>query len=291
VGSPGRSQTGETQARCSIRLARRLGGRLVFLHEDPAANLEEFPAQAIGRQRVEVPILIMKYRLLQSPLRQFRFWRDYLRFSRMADERPALSKLYPILDDADQPAGALGAYFYQAVWAARLILSHRPATHVDVGSQLFYVGMLSTAVPVTFLDLRPVNLRLPGLTCQQGTLLAMPFPDASVQSLSCLHVVEHVGLGRYGDVINPEGTRLALGELVRVLAPGGFLYVSAPIGRPHVRFNAHRVLAPEKIVEWCGPLRLASFAAVDSDGNYLPSADRRDFEGSPESYGFYQFTR
>lgn len=248
-------------------------------------------AQVIGGEGWRSLRRFMKYKFLKNPVRQFRFWRDYLRFSRMAGERPALGKLYPILDDAEQPAGALGAYFFQAVWAARLIISQRPPAHVDVGSQLFYVGMLSAVVPVTFIDLRPIELSLPGLSYKQGNLLEMPFADQSVPSLSCLHVVEHIGLGRYGDPINPEGTRLALRELTRVLAPGGILYVSAPIGRPHIRFNAHRVLAPGQIVEWCAPLQLAEFAAVDSRGNYLPSARPQDFNEAPESCGFYKLTR
>ena len=209
----------------------------------------------------------------------------------MAGERPPLKRLYPILNEADQPAGDLGVYFYQAVWAARQIADSRPARHVDVGSHLFYVGMLSAIVPVTFVDIRPTRLDLPGFRFQQGSLLDLPFPDHSLMSLSCLHVVEHVGLGRYGDLINPDGTQLALKELARVLAVGGAFYLSAPIGRPHIRFNAHRVLAASWILEWCRPLELVAFAAVDARGAYHPVAGVRDYDDAPECYGFFRLTR
>lgn len=233
----------------------------------------------------------MKYDFFQNPRRQLRFWRDYFRFSRLAGERPPLKKLYPILNEADRSAGDLGVYFYQAVWATQQIATARPGRHVDVGSHLFYVGILSTVVPVTFVDIRPVRLDLPGFMFQQGSLLELPFPDKGLASVSCLHVVEHVGLGRYGDPINPDGTRLALSELTRVLAPGGILYLSAPIGRPHIRFNAHRVLAASWILEWCRPLELVAFAAVDARGVYHPVAAVRDYDDAPESYGFFRLTR
>ena len=151
--------------------------------------------------------------------------------------------------------------------------------------------MLSVIVPVTFVDIRPLRLDLPGFEFKQGSLLELPYPDQSLASLSCLHVVEHVGLGRYGDPINPDGTRLALSELTRVLAPGGALYLSAPIGRPHIRFNAHRVLAPRQILDWCRPLELTAAAAVDARGVYHPVAAVRDYEDAPESYGFFRLTR
>src|SRR2546430_12288402 len=53
------------------------------------------------------------------------------------------------------------------------------------------------------------------------TLFRSPFGDLELSSVSCLHVAEHIGLGRYGDAIDPLGTRKAIGELARVLAVDG----------------------------------------------------------------------
>jgi SAM-dependent methyltransferase len=92
------------------------------------------------------------------------------------------------------------------------------------------------------------------------------FADGSVESLSSLHAVEHIGLGRYGDSIDAAGWTKAIREFARVLAPGGRLYFSVPIGRERVEFNSQRVFAPSTIVEASGPLSLASFACVPEDG-------------------------
>ena len=101
----------------------------------------------------------------------------------------------------------------------------------------------------------------------------MPFADGSVRSLSSLHVIEHIGLGRYGDRLDPEGWRSALGELARVLAPGGRLYLSTPVGRERVCFNAHRVFSPMTIVGALTGLKVERFALVDDAGNYVDNAE------------------
>ena len=54
-------------------------------------------------------------------------------------------------------------------------------------------------MPVRFYDYRPADLQLSNLVSDAADLLALPFADASLESVSCMHVVEHVGLGRYGD--------------------------------------------------------------------------------------------
>lgn len=133
------------------------------------------------------------------------------------------------------------------------------------------VNVLSAFVPTEFLDYRPLQVKLSGLTCGSGNLLALNQANDSVHSLSCLHVVEHVGLGRYGDPLDPEGSVRALGELQRVLARRGRLYLSVPVGRERVCFNAHRVFDPGTIVNVLDGLCLVEFSLVDDAGAFHES--------------------
>src|SRR5205085_9848443 len=66
--------------------------------------------------------------------------------------------------------------------------------------------------------------------------------------LSCLHALEHVGVGRYGDQVNPDGFNQGLANLARLLRPNGLLYLSVPIGMPRVEFNAQAVSDPREVV-------------------------------------------
>ena len=77
----------------------------------------------------------------------------------------------------------------------------------------------------------------------------MPYPDRSVEFLTSVCVIEHIGLGRYGDPLDPEGTEKALREISRVIAPGGHFIGSAPVAaEPFVCDNAHRVFTRENIL-------------------------------------------
>jgi len=140
---------------------------------------------------------------------------------------------------------------YQDVWAVSRVLTRRPPWMLDVGGTARYVGMLSLFLPVTFVDIRPSALRLNRLTFVRGDVTALPFEDDSVPMASCLSVIEHIGLGRYGDAIDPNGAEHACGELQRVVEPGGCLLVSAPVGeRVQTHFNMHRLLTPKQIAAW-----------------------------------------
>ena len=56
--------------------------------------------------------------------------------------------------------------------------------------------MVSAFIPVEFYDYRPAELSLSGLEFKHADLTHLPFADNSVESLSCMHVIEHIGLGR-----------------------------------------------------------------------------------------------
>lgn len=196
-----------------------------------------------------------------------RYLRDWRLFSKMGCRVP-LGDTYPCLTDHLSHTPFDPHYFYQAAWLARRLAANSPEKHVDIGSDVRMINVLSAFVPTEFLDYRPLQARLSGLTCGSGNLVALSQPDASIRSLSCLHVVEHVGLGRYGDPLDPEGDHKALGELQRVLAPQGRLYLSLPVGRERVCFNAHRVFDPQTIIASMKSVRLLEFSLVDDNGGY-----------------------
>jgi len=190
-----------------------------------------------------------------------RFWRSYKEYMRLTTThphiQPALDWLYPCIGDDIGETPIEPIYFYQDAWAFERIVQRRPSAHVDVGSHHKFVALLSKVVPVTMVDIRPLSLPLESLHFREGSILDLPFEDGSVSSLSSLCVVEHIGLGRYGEPLDPFGTEKAIAELKRVLAPGGDLYLSVPIDEENrTYFNAHRSFKESYIFEQFEPLKV-----------------------------------
>ncbi|MFZ2831633.1 MAG: DUF268 domain-containing protein, partial [Minisyncoccia bacterium] len=84
----------------------------------------------------------------------------------------------------------------------------------------------------------------------------------SVESLSCMHTVEHVGLGRYGDTIDPEGDIKAASELSRVVSHGGALLFVVPLGKPRIQFNAHRVYSYDMVEDMFPAFDIKEFSLI-----------------------------
>ncbi len=188
-----------------------------------------------------------------------RFWHSYREYKRLAPPhmQPSLDWLYPCLGDDIGETPIEPIYFYQDAWAFERIVQRRPQAHVDVGSHHKFLALLSKVVPVTMVDIRPLSLPLDSLQFRQGSILDLPFEDGSVSSLSSLCVVEHIGLGRYGDPLDPHGTEKAITELKRVLASGGDLYLSVPFDDINrIYFNAHRSFSEAYILELFGSLKV-----------------------------------
>lgn len=106
-----------------------------------------------------------------------------------------------------------------------------------------------------------------------------------------MHVVEHIGLGRYGDPLDPNGDLSAIAELCRVLATGGNLLFVAPVGRPKVCFNAHRIYSFEQVAGYFDGLHIMEFALVDDRGRFEVGADPGRVKDQQWSCGCWWFRK
>jgi hypothetical protein len=220
--------------------------------------------------------------------------RKYQSLNRNDSFRISVQNLFPILSDRGDSAGvAEGHYFHQDLWAARKIFKSAPRRHIDIGSRVDgFVAHLLVFMPVTIIDIRQLDSRIPGLHFVRDNATELSqLPSDSVESLSSLHAAEHFGLGRYSDPIDPAACFKFMNALQRVLAREGNLYFSVPVGHERVEFNAHRIFAPQTIIDNFSPLRLVSFSYVGDDGCLYEDAEPAAAARCDYGCGLFHFTK
>jgi SAM-dependent methyltransferase len=204
-------------------------------------------------QRLRIPLQFFALKKVKSPRFKLR-WRDR----------------WLCLSDATKLTSFDRHYVYHTAWACRILAESRPLEHVDISSSMYFIATASAFVPIRFYDYRPAQLGLSGLTCGKSDLTQLEFEDNSIASLSCMHVVEHVGLGRYGDPLDYDGDLKAVAELSRVLAVGGQLLFVVPIGgEARIQFNAHRIYTYSSVLSMFDGFELLEFALIPDDGSSL----------------------
>jgi SAM-dependent methyltransferase len=217
------------------------------------------------------------------------FYRNRAAYDRL-NRRPTFStasgeRLYRSYDRYAGAGSVPTHYFQQDLWAARRLLKRGVTSHVDVGSRLDgFVAHALTFAEVTFVDIRPLTTHVDRLHFEQGSITSLPFADQSVDSLSSLHVIEHIGLGRYGDPVDPDGHIAAARELARILRPGGELLIGTPVGRERLVFDGHRIFDPHTVVNIFPTLELRDFALVGDD-DMLRERDVSLDDGAQCEYG------
>lgn len=231
-------------------------------------------------------------KFLQGIYGYFWYIRDLINY-KIKDPKAiiSISNLFPILNEKTQYTTFDAHYFYHPIWAFDRIVKNKPQEHVDVASDHKLSGYLSLFMKTTFIDIRPIKTSLKNLYPRSGDVLNLPYKNNSVASLSCLHVVEHIGLGRYGDPIDPKGTEKACKELSRVLAKNGFLYFCLPVGKSKICFNAHRIHTPETIISYFNGLKLLEFSLVDDNGIFHKNCDPKKFNQLDYGCGMFIFTK
>jgi SAM-dependent methyltransferase len=210
------------------------------------------------------------------------------------DERFESGNDYPCLYDKNSKIPFEPHYFYHPAWACRVLQEINPEKHVDISSIMWMSGCLSAFFPIEYYEFQPPDIKLDNFKVSKIDLCDMIFDDLSVSSLSCLHVLEHVGLGRYGDRIDPAGDIKAASELSRVLAHGGhLLFVTVIAESARIEFNAHRVYTHAHVLELFPDLELAEFSLILDDPvrGLIRYADVDLLKGQKFACGCYHFVR
>tara|TARA_R110002096_G_scaffold152824_20_gene316261 strand:- start:14849 stop:15403 length:555 start_codon:yes stop_codon:yes gene_type:complete len=159
-------------------------------------------------------LLVKNIKCIQN---YFEYAQEFKVFLRTHGERFEVLRKdkYPCLYDKTKSTSFDKHYVYHTAWAARRLSALKPVDHTDISSLTYFSTLVSAFIPVSFYDYRPVDIRLGNLTCNHADITALPFKNNSIRSLSCMHVIEHIGLGRYGDVLDVDGDLKAISELIK----------------------------------------------------------------------------
>jgi len=259
----------------------------------------------VRRSGLEKHRVLVKY--AQTVLWSFDYFKDLIKFKKDKKKYSKMntrkefeikkSKCFPLLDDWSSQAGTLSVYFYQDLWAARKIHSSGVQNHFDIGSRVdgFILALLSFT-KVTLLDIRPLDITVDGLEFLQTDATNLDnVPDGSITSLSALCSLEHFGLGRYGDPIDPEACFKAFKAIQRVIGNGGRIYISVPIAKnDSLEFNAHRIFSPETIINEFNQMKLFEFTVVKHGGQIIQNALENTIwhkDSMYDDFGLFEFRK
>lgn len=199
--------------------------------------------------------------------------RDYVSFTKQNGKNNGFEKfnLHPIFGNRFQEGGVLsGHYFHQDLYMAQKIFHAKPSHHMDIGSRTDgFIAHLAVFMEVEIMDIRPISKSVKNIRFIQADLAADSFSLTDhTSSISCLHAIEHFGLGRYGDKIDPDGHLKGLKNIHKCLRKGGVFYFSTPMGDSRIEFNAHRVFSLRQLLDlFRDDYEVISFSYIDDAGD------------------------
>ncbi len=211
----------------------------------------------------------------------YNFNKKYQLFIKNIDQRFLVEKsAKPILNEATSEQYFDRHYVYHTAWASGVLKKTKPKIHYDISSYIYFATITSSFIPIRYYDYRPVKLDLPDIKSFHADLCSLPFKDESIQSLSCMHTVEHIGLGRYGDNLDVKGDIKAVNELKRVLKKEGNLLFVVPVGIPKIIFNLHRIYSYQQVMNFFKDFRLKEFVLIP-DKSYVEKNNAKDMIFNP----------
>lgn len=165
-------------------------------------------------------------------------------------------------------------YTYYTTWFSRILAQTKPKKHVDVGSAFYSLILpLSAFIDIDFYDIRPAPFKIDGLNCIDGDITNLNIAFDSVESISSLSVIEHIGLERYGDNFDPKGDIKAINELIRVCKKNGNIFISLPImNKSFIQYNAHRVYTFDMIKSYFKGCTLHQFSRLNLQNKPISNA-------------------
>lgn len=202
--------------------------------------------------------------------------------------------LYPCLLDRFEPAENVPKhYFWQDLWAAKIIFNLGVQRHYDIGSRLDgFIAHCLTFTKVVMLDIRPLPMEISGLIFQEANCMDMTqIPNSSIMSLSSLHAVEHFGLGRYGDPIDPLGHEKAIKEMQRVVDHNGHILFSVPIGNQRLEFDGHRIFDCYEVIRLFNECDLLEFSYINDSNAYYENISIEDCPALNFGCGLFHFKK
>lgn len=188
-----------------------------------------------------------------------------------------ITRNYACLTDRFDKSGALsGHYFHMDLLMAKRVFANNPQKHVDVGSSIpGFVAHVASFREIEVFDVRPnestvSNIRFKQVDFSDTALNLADYTD----SVSCLHAIEHFGLGRYGDPVDADGHKKGLDNLYKILKKGGTFYFATPIGPQRIEFNAHRVFSIGYLLQqFEGKYRINHFSYVNDAGDLFENME------------------
>ncbi len=214
----------------------------------------------------------------------FKYFSDYLKFSKLSK----IDLIFPILGEHKEKSSVvIKHYFNQDLLVASYIFKDNPKKHVDVGSRVDgFVAHVASFRKIEVFDIRDNNFQFKNIIFKKKDISRI---DKSLSnycdSLSCLHTLEHFGLGRYGDQLDPSGHIKGYNNLIKILKSGGTLYISFPISNKNLTyFNSERSFSPKEILKWSDELKLVKFDFIDDYEKIFLDVDLNKFS-KKISYG------
>ncbi len=201
--------------------------------------------------------------------------------------------LFPCPSDRYFSAGSMnGHYFQQDLLVAQIIFKEKPNIHIDIGSRIDgFVAHIATFMKIIVVDVRDVKKNIENITFIKSDIRDFSIHHSNLyDSVSCLHALEHFGLARYGDKFNLDGHIEGIEALAAIIKPGGRVYISVPIGKSKIQFDAHRIFSHQHISDIIiGKFEIIYFYIIDDSGRIseFPGDHRYDSSGIKYGCGIY----